>query len=104
MDLEGMDAGQLTELKSQIDIQLVKLETARKANALKAVQEAAEKYGFSLDEIANVAGKRQGGLTKGVPKYVHPDDKSKTWTGKGRKPKWFDEALAAGIAPDQMEI
>ncbi|PSL22226.1 H-NS family nucleoid-associated regulatory protein [Shimia abyssi] len=104
MKLDGMTSEELLELKANIEIQLVKLETERRENALKAVQSAAEQYGFSLDEIASVAGKRKGGLTKGVPKYAHPDDKSKTWTGKGRKPKWFDEALAAGIAPDQMEI
>ena len=50
------------------------------------------------------AGKRKGALTKGLPKYVNPEDASVTWTGKGRKPKWFDQALAAGITPDQMEI
>ncbi|WP_197917018.1 H-NS histone family protein [Thiosulfatihalobacter marinus] len=104
MDLKGLTEKELVELKARIDVQLAKLETERRENALKAVKEAAGKFGFSIDEIAQVAGKRRGALVKGLPKYAHPDDASKTWTGKGRKPKWFDEALAAGIAPDQMEI
>ncbi len=106
MKLDGMTRDELLELKAEIDIQLEKVEAQRKHDALKAVAEAAEKYGFSFDELAaqQAGGKRKGGLMKGVPKYAHPDDKTKTWTGKGRKPKWFDEALAAGIAPDQMEI
>ncbi|MFT5625225.1 MAG: DNA-binding protein H-NS, partial [Lentimonas sp.] len=29
---------------------------------------------------------------------------TQTWTGKGRQPTWFKEAVAAGTAPDTMEI
>ncbi len=104
MNLDAMSRDDLIDLKAQIDIQLEKREAQRKTDALKAVEEAAEKYGFSLEELASVSGKKRGGLMKGVPKYAHPEDKTKTWTGKGRKPKWFDEALAQGITPDAMEI
>ncbi|CUH54309.1 H-NS histone family protein [Shimia marina] len=104
MKLDEMNRDELLDLRAEIDIQIEKKEAQRKSDALKAIEEAAEKYGFSLDELANVSGKKKGGLMKGVPKYAHPNDKSKTWTGKGRKPKWFDEALAAGVTPDQMEI
>ncbi|SFL45846.1 DNA-binding protein H-NS [Shimia aestuarii] len=104
MKLDGMSADELIALKERIDAQLLKLEAERKENALKAIREAAEKHGYTLDEIASIAGKRKGALAKGVPKYVHPQDPTTTWTGKGRKPKWFDEALAAGITPDQMEL
>ncbi|WP_353314942.1 MULTISPECIES: H-NS histone family protein [unclassified Shimia] len=104
MKLDEMTREALLDLRAQIDIQLEKQEAQRKADALKAVEEAAGKFGFSLDELASVSGKRKGSLMKGVPKYAHPEDKTKTWTGKGRKPKWFDEALAAGITPETMEI
>lgn len=104
MNLENMSRDELIDLRAQVDIQLEKKEAQRKSDALKAAEKAAEEYGFSLEELAGVTARKRGSLMKGVPKYAHPDDKTKTWTGKGRKPKWFDEALAAGIAPDQMEI
>ena len=106
MKLDGMTRDELLDLRLQIDKQLEHIETQRKADAIRAAKEAAEKYGFSLDELTGDigAGKKRGPISKGAPKYAHPEDKSKTWTGKGRKPKWFDEALAAGITPDQMEI
>jgi DNA-binding protein H-NS len=28
-----------------------------------------------------------------VVKYVHPEDESKTWSGVGKAPKWFDRAV-----------
>jgi DNA-binding protein H-NS len=104
MNLEDMSREALLDLRAQIDIQLEKREAKRKTDALKAIEEAAEKFGFSLDELASATGKKKNGFMKGVPKYADPEDKSQTWTGKGRKPKWFDRALAAGISPEQMEL
>ena len=47
----------MIDLRAQIDIQLEKREAdQRKTDALKAVEEAAEKYGFSLEELASVTG------------------------------------------------
>ena len=37
---------------------------------------------------------------KGVVRYR--DDAGNTWTGVGRKPRWFKEALAAGKKPEDM--
>ena len=104
MTLEGMSREGLIDLKARIDIQLEKLEAQRKADALEAARKAAEEFGFSLEELSGVRKQGKGTLVKGMPKYAHPNDATKTWTGKGRKPKWFDEALAAGITPEQMEI
>jgi len=104
MTLDGMTREELLDLKARIDIQLDKLEAQRKTDALDAARKAAEEFGFSLEELAGGKKAAKGKLVKGMPKYAHPDDASKTWTGKGRKPKWFDDALAAGITPEQMEI
>jgi len=104
MNLQDMSREALINLRAQIDSQLEKREGQRKIDALKAIEEVAEEYGFSIDELARATGKNRSGLMKGVPKYAHPQDKTKTWTGKGRKPTWFNEALSEGIAPADMEI
>ena len=104
MTLDGMTREELIELKTKIDIQLERLEAQRKAEALEAARKAAEEFGFSLEELSGAKKTGKGKLVKGLPKYAHPNDPTKTWTGKGRKPKWFDEALSAGIRPEDMEI
>ncbi|WP_270727770.1 H-NS histone family protein [Shimia sp. Alg240-R146] len=106
MNLGKKSYEELQLMLAEIDVELKKREADRRKDALKAVEDAAEKFGYSLADLAAATGlgKRRGSLNKGVPKYADPKDKTRTWTGKGRKPKWFDEALAAGVAPDQMEI
>ncbi|TCL08560.1 DNA-binding protein H-NS [Shimia isoporae] len=106
MNLAKKSYEELVALKAEIEIELKKREADRRRDALKAVEDAAEQFGYSLADLAAATGlgRRRASLNKGVPKYADPKDKTRTWTGKGRKPKWFDEALAAGVTPEQMEI
>ena len=41
---------------------------------------------------------------KSPPKYQHPDQPHVTWTGRGRHPSWFAEAIAAGTDPEELLI
>jgi DNA-binding protein H-NS len=36
--------------------------------------------------------------------YEHPDDKSDTWTGRGRKPNWVIARLKKGAKLSDFEI
>jgi len=38
------------------------------------------------------------------PKYANPANKAETWSGRGRRPRWFDEAIKAGKSADDMAI
>jgi DNA-binding protein H-NS len=41
----------------------------------------------------------------GIPKFRNPDDESQTWTGFGKKPGWFVEALKKrGVTVDSLRI
>jgi DNA-binding protein H-NS len=80
--------------------------------ALAAAEKAARAHGFSLAEITGngpmpaVSKKRRTAKPKnpGVAKYANPDNKTQTWTGKGRRPVWFVAAIQAGISPDDLAI
>ena len=67
-----------------------------------AAEAAAAKFGYSLSELAG--GKAATKRTKSAPKYVHPDDPSKTWTGQGRRPAWIKEHIDAGKSLDDLLI
>jgi DNA-binding protein H-NS len=42
--------------------------------------------------------------TRVAPKYRHPENPDVTWSGRGRKPQWFVDALAAGTTAGDLEI
>ncbi|MEO0389452.1 MAG: H-NS histone family protein [Pseudomonadota bacterium] len=73
-----------------------------------AAREAAEKiaadYGFSLSELASGKAARKRATTAAAAKYANPENPAQTWTGKGRQPAWFKDAVAKGTAPEAMEL
>lgn len=107
-ELKQMSRKELMSLRGKIDKTLDGL----KKKEIKAAREAAEKaaaaHGFSLAELT--AGKKpgpkkkKGPKTKAPAKYKNPADASATWTGKGRQPQWFKDAMAAGSTPESLEI
>lgn len=113
MDLKGMSRKELERLQKDVGKAL----TLISDKELKAVRDEAAKlvakHGFTLADITGDApvkkarkttGKTAGPKTKAPAKYANPVDATQTWTGKGRQPTWFKEAVAAGAAPDTMEI
>lgn len=109
IDLKSMSRKELEKLREKIDKALAGL----KKKELKAAKEAAEKaaaaHGFSLAELTGATAKvgrkkATGPKTKAPAKYKNPNDASQTWTGKGRQPQWFKDAMSAGSTPDALEI
>ena len=55
-----------------------------------------------LDDLTKAGGK--GKKPVGIAKYRNPKNPSETWTGRGRKPRWLNEAIAAGADISDLEI
>ena len=54
--------------------------------------------------FAQVYGRRRGGkLGKVPPKYRNPAG-TETWSGRGKRPRWFNEALKAGKKEKELLI
>ncbi len=103
IDLEKMSREELTDLRARVDAALETLADRERDAARKAAEEAAGKYGFSLAELGIVPGGKGGGRRKtraagpvNPPKYRHPTDPKKTWSGRGRKPDWIKDAEQEG--------
>jgi DNA-binding protein H-NS len=62
---------------------------------------------FEAQRAATVNGaepvaKAKATRKKRAASMGYRDDSGNTWSGKGRKPRWFLEALAAGRTPEDM--
>jgi DNA-binding protein H-NS len=50
-------------------------------------------------------GKAVKGVAAAVqPKYRHPTNPNLTWTGRGKRPAWIAEALAAGKSLEDLAV
>jgi DNA-binding protein H-NS len=101
-DLNALSLKELKDLQSQIARAIATFEDRKKREALAELEEKARAMGFSLSELTGVSSGRK--RTPTVAKYRDPANPSRTWTGRGRKPGWFTEALKAGKKPESMAI
>lgn len=102
-DINSMDLDQLKKLKKDLEKAISSFEARRLAEARKALEAKAAELGVSLAEI--MGGKPTKAAKAAVAaKYAHPENASMTWSGRGRKPKWVEAALAAGKTLADLEI
>ena len=100
IDLDNMSLRELRDLRNKLDRAISTFEDRRKREALAAAETAAREFGFNLADLT-VAKTVRG---KVAPKYANPEDPEQTWTGRGRKPRWVQEALDAGKKLESLEI
>ncbi len=106
VDLKSMTRKDLEKLRKDVDAALQKVESRELKMAHDAAAKAAADFGYSLNDVANMAGASKRGGVKSVsaPKYRNPADATQTWTGKGRQPDWYKSELTKGTDPKSLEI
>ena len=111
-DYETMSRAELTKLRKDIDRAIATVGDRDKRNALKAAEAAAREHGFSLTDLqaAMAPGKRTRGSAKPegtdevrAVRFRNPEDHTQTWSGRGRRPAWYNEALAADRPIDDLQ-
>lgn len=96
MDLSKYSIKELHALKKEIDKQINSRKKAEAKKAKDELKQVAEKYGFSLNELISGSPSAAKVRGKAPAKFQHPDDPSKTWSGRGRKPVWVKELEESG--------
>jgi DNA-binding protein H-NS len=97
-DLKSMSLDELKSLRGKVDRAISDFAENKKRKALAELEEKARELGYPLADLLAMSGmrKRGGAKAAGTVKYRHPENAALTWSGRGRHPRWFDEALAAG--------
>lgn len=102
IDLNSLSLKELKELQSAVNKAVTGFDDRKRKAALSQVEEAARALGFTLSELTGGVVTRK--RSPAVPKFANPTDMSETWSGRGRKPRWFVAALKSGKTPEDMAI
>jgi DNA-binding protein H-NS len=95
--LESLTIDELKELSEKIDLLLKNRQTTQRNNAIEKINQILKDNNLSPEDA--FPNRQQ---TKKRTTYRHPYNTAITWSGRGRKPNWLIDYIAAGNSPDDL--
>jgi DNA-binding protein H-NS len=92
VNVDKMSLKDLLDLEAKVQKAINTARDRERADVKHALAAMAEKRGFSVSELFGGRGRGKGSAAK----YVNPDNRAETWTGRGRKPNWLVAKLKKG--------
>ena len=102
----AMDLEALKEMRKTVDRAISSYETRKRKDALSALEQAAKEHGFKLSDLVadQKPGKGKRSVEAGAESaYVNPENPAETWSGRGRRPRWVNDAFAAGRTLEDLK-
>ncbi len=93
IDLENLDVDELRAITENAQQLIAKKQHQRLYDAYMQFEKIAEESSSTIEEILRAGETLE---KKRSIKYRNSENDQETWTGRGRKPTWLIDALAAG--------
>lgn len=112
VDLRGLNARQLRDLISNAQKRQMELAEENVKQVRERCLRLIADEGLTFEQVFG-PGRAKKPVTNGdggqnkkavAPKYRNPANPLQTWAGRGKRPKWFSDALAEGITEAQMYL
>jgi DNA-binding protein H-NS len=104
LDIKNLNHNQLNELISKAQTRQTELRKEKVAKLREKVHALIKAEGYSFEDIfgqGRAKGRRTGPV---APKYRNPADPAQTWSGRGKRPRWYNDALKAGKKEKDLAI
>ncbi len=101
INYDKMSVKELTDHIARAQKALNAAKDRERAELKHKIASLAENAGFSVGEL--FGGRGRGGKSVAV-KYMNPDNRSETWTGRGRKPNWLVAKLSKGAKINDFAV
>lgn len=86
---------ELIKQRDALNVQIAEMQQALRAEALAEIRAAMREYQLSVEDLGLTGKPSRQPKVKGEPKYRDPVTQQ-TWSGRGKRPQWIHDALAAG--------
>lgn len=101
-DYTKLSDNELNAMLAGVTAELDKRKEAEKQKAIDQIKAIAESAGLSLAAVAK--GTRKPKAKAVAPKYRNPNNPEQTWSGRGKKPRWLVDSIAAGRSLESHAI
>jgi len=106
VDIKNLNHNQLNDLIVKAQLRQTELRKDKVAKLREKIHALIKAEGFAFDDVFGqgraVKARKSGGIVP--PKYRNPADAEQTWSGRGKRPRWFNDALKAGKKEKDLAI
>lgn len=104
IDLSSYSLGDLYELNEQV-LQEIERQKETEVITIRTKMEAlASDLGMTVEEVLAKTYMKKNNRHISHPKYRNPENPEQTWTGRGKRPRWLQQALSQGAALEDFAI
>lgn len=100
VDLSKLSIPELEALSQEVSTEIVNRKEAEKQRVLDQIRELANSIGMTPEQLLGAKGR--GRPAAAETKYRHPGDPALTWSGRGKRPTWVNDWIAAGKSLDEL--
>lgn len=101
INYDKMSVRELTDHIARAQKALAAAKDRERADLKAKIATLADQAGFSVGELFGARGVR--GKSVAV-KFINPENRLETWTGRGRKPNWLVAKLNKGAKMTDFEV
>jgi len=104
VDIKNLNHNQLNDLISKAQQRQNELRKEKVVKLREKIHALIKAEGYAFEDIFGGRAKtrRSGGTV--APKYRNPANPEQTWSGRGKRPRWFNDALKAGKKEKDLAI
>ena len=106
IDIKSLNHTQLNELIAKAQGRQSELKKEKVGKLREKVHALLKAEGYTFEDVFGAGGVRVKRRSTGSvpPKYRNPTDAEQTWSGRGKRPRWFADALKAGKKEKDLAI
>jgi len=104
LKLEKMTVEELDDVIAQAQQRKQVAYETMSQQARQRIEAILAETGFTLDELYGNRKRSLEAKSKKPPKFLNPDNSEETWSGYGRMPRWFIDAINAGVSKEDLMV
>lgn len=104
MDLKSATIADLEKQRQEIENAIAKRKAEAVQDLANETLKKAQELGISTNDLVRAMTKKTAKRAEVKAKYANPKNSKETWSGRGHKPKWVQDALNAGLKLESLAV
>src|SRR5699024_3805828 len=89
VDISNLNQKQLNDLINKAETRKQTIRKDKIAKLRKKINDMIKAEGYTFEDVFGTRRKTRRSTGKVPPKYFNPSNPSETWSGRGKRPRWF---------------